>query len=60
MKKVALFLLSAVLFFAACNDSGESTAAAKDSAQQNTADSVQSSPLTPAAQNSDDPDRFSQ
>lgn len=59
MKKMLLLLFSSALVLAACNESSESKAVSKDSVHKNSADSFNYNPATPAAQNSDDPDRFS-
>jgi hypothetical protein len=60
MKKITLLLFSATLVFTACNGGGEPKPVSKDSNQKNAADSVKYNPATPAAQNSDDPSRYSQ
>ena len=59
MKKVLLLLFSTILVFAACNSGSEPKPTAKDSANKSTTDSSRYNPATPAAQNSDDPSRFS-
>lgn len=59
MKKIVSVLLCVILICSACNDSNEPKPTAKDSVHKNAADSIRYNPATPAAQNSDDPDRFS-
>lgn len=60
MKKTMLLLLYAMLVFTACNGNSEPKTIAEDSARKNAADSFNYNPAAPGAQNSDDPDRFSQ
>lgn len=60
MKKITPFLLCAILICTACTDSSEPKPAARDTARKTETDSVSYNPATPAAQNSDDPSRFSQ
>jgi hypothetical protein len=60
MKEKLTFLLFALLVLTACNERSEPKSISKDSVPENTTDSVTYNPATPAAQNSDDPSRFSQ
>jgi len=59
MKIVMLFLFSTTLVFVACGGGSEPKPTATDSVNKNAADSIHYDPATPAAQNSDDPSRFS-
>ena len=59
--KVNIFcLFFAIMFLVACNNNGESTSTAMDSMPDKKTDSIKYNPATPAAQNSDDPNRYSQ
>ena len=60
MKKEVWLLLFTMCICAACNSNGKPEPIAKDSVAKNPADSFDHNPAMPAAQNSDDPDRFSQ
>ena len=60
MKKIMWLLLIAILAFTACTGSSRSEPIANDSTYNNTSDSFKYNPAMPAAQNSDDPNRFSQ
>jgi hypothetical protein len=60
MKEKLTVLLFSLLVLTACNESSEPKSISKDSVPDSTADSIKYNPATPAAQNSDDPSRFSQ
>jgi hypothetical protein len=60
MKKKLTFLLFSLLVLTACNERSEPKSISRDSVHEKAADSVTYNPATPAAQNSDDPSRFSQ
>ncbi|MBD0288267.1 MAG: hypothetical protein ICV79_22990 [Flavisolibacter sp.] len=63
MRKITLFLFSAILGFTACNGSSEPKPIVKDSARENSADYYNSNynPAKPVAPNSDDdPNRYPQ
>ena len=49
----------AIVMLTACNSNSDSKAVAKDSISENPSDSFDYNPATPAAQNSDEPERFS-
>ena len=60
MREKLIVLLFALLVLTACNESSEPKSVSKDSVRKDPADSIKYNPATPAAQNSDDPSRFSQ
>jgi hypothetical protein len=57
--KIIISLLFAIVMLTACNSNSDSKAVAKDSISENPSDSFDYNPATPAAQNSDEPERFS-
>lgn len=60
MKRIVLWLSAPLLILTACNGNSGPKANSKDSVHKTAADSVTYNPSALPAQNSDDPNRFSQ
>lgn len=60
MKKITWLLFYMTTAMAAYNNNSTPNTVAKDTVQQHSTDTFHHNPAMPAAQNSDDPDRFSQ